>query len=145
MALSPHTGGRAARWCVVKLWYATFGDGHTHPITGESLRDAYTLVPGDTYEDAHQAMTRSVFGRQWAFLYENADNHRGAGVARFGLHEVPFVPSSPVGVAMWAAYDKAIADHPMAHPHGVAQVMAEAAELAWQAREVLDAIAGLER
>lgn len=99
----------------MKLWIATFGGGHTHPLTGESLRDCFTRVPGEDYRAAHNTMSMSVFGRAWAFLYEyedapgekvrKADYGRAAGVKRFGLREIPFIPPSEVARTLWAAAD----------------------------------------
>lgn len=91
-------------------WYATFGSAHEHPLTGESLKDCYTLVPAATYHEAHELMIRSVFGRQWAFVYEHADlpdeQERAAGVVRWGLREIPFIAPSPLSDVVWAAFAK---------------------------------------
>jgi len=91
----------------MRTWFVTFGGSHTHPLSGESLRDCYVRVPAEEYRDVHQLMFASVFGRRWAFVYEYADAadvprdgfdgaqlQRSAGVERFGLREVPWIPPS---------------------------------------------------
>lgn len=76
----------------------TFGYGQTHPLTGAPLDNCYTRVPGQTHADVRDAMAASVFGRQYAFIYETEDGPRGAGVTEFRMREVPFIPPSPVGL-----------------------------------------------
>jgi len=91
---------------MTKHWYATFGHGQHHPLTGENLMDCYTLVPGETYEEAHGLMMQSVFGARWAFLYEHADGKGGAGVERWKMREVAFIPPSPLSPVVWAAVER---------------------------------------
>lgn len=94
-------------------WIVTFGGGHEHPLTGEPLRDCYVRVPAETYRDAHDLMLASVFGRQWAFVYEYGDDDelpdgvrpgigRSAGVNRYKLREVPFIAPSEMAVRLLA-------------------------------------------
>jgi hypothetical protein len=49
-------------------WIFTFGYGHVHPETGESLAERFVRIPG-TYSDARREMARR-FGMRWAFQYE---------------------------------------------------------------------------
>lgn len=73
-------------------WYFTFGGDHVHPITGESLRQAYVKIAG-TCDSSRELMLR-IFGQRWSNQYATAD---AAGVARFELRQVelPPVPRLP--------------------------------------------------
>lgn len=74
-------------------WYFTFGFAHTHPRTGASLSNCYTVVHGT--HDAARARVIGIFGRKWAFQYAAADGPQGAGVERFKLRFIPAVSYSP--------------------------------------------------
>jgi len=97
-----------------KMWVATFGGGHVHPLTGRSLLDCYTMVPGDRHADATQMMCLSIFGRQYCCLYEFADDEdvpaggamgtESAGVKLFGLRPVVFVSPSDVALVLWDGF-----------------------------------------
>lgn len=63
----------------------TFGFGHKHPVTGESLANMYTVVSGESGEHCRAEMLNR-FGRDWAFEYTTAE---AAGVERFKLRELP--------------------------------------------------------
>jgi hypothetical protein len=72
----------------------TFGFGQTDPRTGESLSNCYVWVEADDIEAARHVMVER-FGHRypdgkalgnWAFDYPDED---AAGVARYGLHEIP--------------------------------------------------------
>lgn len=112
----------------VKHWFATFGHGQTHPLTGEELVYCYTLVPAETEAEAQSLMMRTVFGQQWAFLYERADGRRGAGVEQYKLREVPFISPSPMSEAVWAAFEK-IGDPE--RPDWWVEKVSQPIELAW--------------
>lgn len=71
-------------------WYFTFGSNHTHPVTGQTLTNAYVRING-TYESARAKMVEA-FDNRWAFQYESADE---AGVDKYSLTEVE-VPTTPV-------------------------------------------------
>lgn len=49
------------------FWLFTFGYGHIHPETGESLADRGVRFKG-TYEEARRQMV-DRFGVKWAFQY----------------------------------------------------------------------------
>jgi len=98
--------------------------------------DCYTLVPGDTYEEAHGLMMQSVFGARWAFLYEHADGKGGAGVERWKMREIPFVPPSPLSAVVWAAVERFPS---LSFAHWV-EFVAQPVEVAWHR-----AIAALDR
>jgi hypothetical protein len=59
-------------------WIFTFGVGHVHPITGESLRGCYVRIPGD-YEAARAEML-ARFGQAWCWQepgdWDGAENLR---------------------------------------------------------------------
>jgi len=121
---------------MTKHWYATFGHGQHHPLTGENLMDCYTLVPGETYEEAHGLMMQSVFGARWAFLYEHADGKGGAGVERWKMREVAFIPPSPLSAVVWAAVER----FPSLSFADWIQFVAQPVEVAWhRAIAALDA------
>lgn len=71
-------------------WIFTFGFGHTHPQTGESLAHCYVRVPGDGAEARDKMI--AAFGRKWAFQYASAEQ---AGVDRFELREIPMPEATP--------------------------------------------------
>lgn len=83
-------------WCEIRPkprtepeqdWYFTFGSGHTHPVTGEGLGRRYVVLHGTADSTRHQML--AVFGKAWAFQYDQADGGRGtAGVEQFGLTEI---------------------------------------------------------
>lgn len=62
-------------------WVFTFGFGHTHPVTGDSLANCYIKVRGDINE-TRQAMERA-FGNKWAFQYRDEE---AAGVEKYKLN-----------------------------------------------------------
>jgi len=66
----------------------TFGFGHYHPETGESLNNKYVRVRGLDFLQAREKMTRR-FGRSWSFQYSS---EAAAGVQRYKLTEIPFEP-----------------------------------------------------
>jgi hypothetical protein len=71
----------------------TFGFGHKHPVTGESLANHFAVIEGETGEHCRAEMLNH-FGNAWAFQYRNAEL---AGVERFNLTELSwkdFPPSS---------------------------------------------------
>lgn len=53
-----------------RFWVFTFGYGHTHPVTGESLADKAIRFEGD-YRHAREQMC-ARFGIKWAFQYASA-------------------------------------------------------------------------
>ncbi len=63
-------------------WIFTFGFGHSHPETGESLGRKYVRVRG-TCATSRVEMERR-FGRAWAFQYPTEEM---AGVTKYGLSE----------------------------------------------------------
>lgn len=52
-----------------RFWLFTFGYGHTHPESGESLANKGVRFEG-TYEGARAQMVER-FGVKWAFQYES--------------------------------------------------------------------------
>ncbi len=84
----------------VSSMIVTFGYGQKHPLTGLLLDDCYTRVPVGTHAEARAQMAASVFGRQYAFIYDMEEGPRGAGILQHRLHEVSWVPPSPVGLAL---------------------------------------------
>jgi hypothetical protein len=73
-------------------WIFTFGGGHWHPLTGESLVNRYVVIAG-TCDSSRELMVR-IFGQAWSNQYASAED---AGVGRFGLRPVdlPPVPRFP--------------------------------------------------
>jgi len=67
----------------------TFGSGHVHPQTGESLAQCYVRIRG-THESARAAMFKA-FGPRWCWQYRDDEE---AGVELYGLREIPY-PSAP--------------------------------------------------
>lgn len=121
----------------MKHWYATFGHGQTHPLTGENLMDCYTLVPGDTRELAQGLMMQSVFGAGYAFLYEYADGLGGAGVERYGMRLVEFIPPSPLSSVVW----RAVESFPQVSLAQWVDYVAQPIEVAWyRSIEARDAV-----
>lgn len=64
-------------------WIFTFGFGHTHPRTGESLANCFIRIRG-TREAARAEMVKR-FALKWAFDYPSEED---AGVERWGLREI---------------------------------------------------------
>lgn len=62
----------------------TFGTGHRHPITGESLGQRYVRVPGDAITARERML--SVFGREWS--HEYADLSAASRDGRFKLNPI---------------------------------------------------------
>lgn len=67
----------------VERWYFTFGYDHTHPRTGESLRNCYVLLEGDINE-TREIIARH-FGRKWSMQYPNKEK---AGVEKYNLRRI---------------------------------------------------------
>ena len=67
---------------VEREWIFTFGFGHVHPVTGESLARKYVKIRG-TVETSRDEMVRR-YGRKWATQYFSEER---AGVKRYGLTE----------------------------------------------------------
>jgi hypothetical protein len=65
-------------------WIFTWGTGHRHPVTGESLMDRFVVIPAEDYESARRKMV-GRFGTKWCGQYESRE---AAGVARFDLREL---------------------------------------------------------
>lgn len=81
---------------------ATFGSGHVHPDTGESLAQRFVRVEGPD-EDAIRLVLNDRFGGRWASLYAD---ETAAGVGTYGLTEVdlPTVGRlTPETLADWLA------------------------------------------
>lgn len=53
----------------LKTFYFTFGQNHTHPLTGEILKDYWIEIKAPSSQEATDKMF-SVFGEKWAFPYE---------------------------------------------------------------------------
>lgn len=60
---------------VLQKWYFTFGQNHTHPDTGQSMKD-YWVESYGTYDEARQRMV-AKYGRQWSMQYseDNWEDH----------------------------------------------------------------------
>jgi hypothetical protein len=67
----------------VRDWIFTFGFGHVHPESGESLRNRFVRIRG-TFSEARDEMVRR-FGKKWAFQYKSEQD---AGVGTYALTEV---------------------------------------------------------
>lgn len=63
-------------------WIFTFGMGHVHPTTGESLRNCYVRISGD-YETARAEML-ARFGQAWC--WQEPGDWRG--VEQYKLREI---------------------------------------------------------
>lgn len=57
-------------------WVFTFGIGHVHPITGESLANRYVIIHGDS-ETARAKMIER-FGQKWSHQYPDLETARVA-------------------------------------------------------------------
>lgn len=71
----------------------TFGFGHKHPVTGQSLAHHYVVIEGQTSKHCRCKMLNH-FGNAWAFEYPDEEY---AGVEKFNLTELSwkdFPPSS---------------------------------------------------
>lgn len=67
----------------VTQWIFTFGFGHVHPVTGESLANCYVVITGDV-NTSREAMAR-LFGLKWANQYPSKE---AAGVEKYRLRQV---------------------------------------------------------
>lgn len=63
----------------------TFGFGHKHPTTGESLKNKFVEIIAPTSNHCRVVMLNH-FGRQWAFEYKTRED---AGVNEYNLTELP--------------------------------------------------------
>ena len=63
----------------------TFGGGQVNPKNGESLRNKFVTIEGETSEHCRLTMLRH-FDRNWAFEYPTPER---AGVHEFNLTELP--------------------------------------------------------
>ncbi len=54
------------------IQFFTFGGGHIHPQTGESLAHQYVAIhmPPDAPADAHRARMFRFFGPEWSHQYD---------------------------------------------------------------------------
>ena len=66
------------------FWLFTFGFGHTHPDTGESLSGKAVCFDG-TYEEARHKMVER-FGDKWAFQYQAGAGPVGEIINANGRH-----------------------------------------------------------
>lgn len=67
----------------VETWIFTFGFGHAHPETGESLANCFVEIEGDI--DSTREVMEAHFGNKWAFQYPTRQQ---AGVEKFKLKEI---------------------------------------------------------
>lgn len=67
-----------------EVWFFSFGQGQTHPVTGLSLGNRYVRIEADSHEAARLTMVRN-FGQKWCHQYASAEE---AGVEEFGLTEL---------------------------------------------------------
>jgi hypothetical protein len=70
----------------VNDWCFSFGSGHVHPDTGESLFGFYVRFPGTTWSAARIAM-HERFGRKWGSQYRLDECVMHAD--RYGWAELP--------------------------------------------------------
>jgi len=68
-------------------WIFTFGGGHVHPATGESLSRRFVRLAG-TKRAARERMV-ALFGIKWSHQYDAGDPDDPAGVRQFELVELP--------------------------------------------------------
>ncbi len=75
------------------IYVFTFGYGHYCPLSGSPLANHYTLIEGETYEEARAKMVQH-YGQKWAFQYDSPEQ---AGVERWGLifHPTPGLDLPP--------------------------------------------------
>lgn len=52
----------------METYYFTFGQAHTHPETGERMKDYWVEIETDSYYAAHEEMYK-LFGQMWANVY----------------------------------------------------------------------------
>lgn len=71
-------------------WFFTFGFGHVHPVTGESLANCYTTIMGDV--NTTRALMAEKFGNKWAFQYPSRE---AAGVEKYNLKYVEYPDECP--------------------------------------------------
>ena len=50
-------------------WFFTFGHGHKHPQTGESMTQRFVMVENATFNESRKIMV-DAFGDQWHFQYD---------------------------------------------------------------------------
>ncbi len=70
----------------VNDWCFSFGSGHFHPVTGESLFGMYVRFPGTTWRQA-RVMMWERFRRKWASQYRGEECAQHA--AKYGWQELP--------------------------------------------------------
>ena len=70
----------------LQRWVFTFGFGHVHPETGESLKNCYVIFYGDANETREEM--EGYFGRKWAFQYPSEE---AAGVDKYNLRRLVLV------------------------------------------------------
>jgi len=64
-------------------WIFTFGFGHVHPDTGDSLANRYVVIDGDVNES--RATMVEHFGLKWANQYPTEE---AAGVQKYNLQPI---------------------------------------------------------
>lgn len=77
-------------------WIFTFGGGHVHPATGDSLSRRFVRLAG-TKRAARERMV-ALFGVKWSHQYDAGDGSDPAGVSQFELVELPpeqYPPPAP--------------------------------------------------
>lgn len=57
------------------MYYITFGQNHTHPETGEYMKDYWVEIDSDSREDAYVEATRK-YDNMWSMLYSEEDFDR---------------------------------------------------------------------
>jgi hypothetical protein len=87
-------------------WIFTFGSGHVHPTTGESLGRRFVRVAGS--RRVARALMVELFGIRWSNQYAANDPDDPAGIARFGLVELPPDQYPPLRLfERWLTFDRA--------------------------------------
>jgi hypothetical protein len=87
-------------------WIFTFGGGHVHPTTGESLSRRFVRLAGT--KGMARACMVELFGIKWSHQYAADDGDDPAGVAQFGLEELPSAQFPPLRLfERWREFEDA--------------------------------------
>ena len=74
-------------------WIFTFGSGHVHPTTGESVGRKFVRIVG-THGEARAQMIR-FFGRKWSHQYESESEAAASLRGEYGYTELSVDMSAP--------------------------------------------------
>ena len=57
----------------MKKYYFTFGQIHTHPRTGENMKDYWITVEAESYDKARESFMEYWKSIKWSFQYEEGE------------------------------------------------------------------------